>query len=248
MIEAVTRDAFLGGLLLLEQPSEGHRAGTDAVLLAAASLPLPGQAVFDLGAGVGSAGLAVALRAPGVTLTLVEIDAATAELARRNVVANGLEERVRVVVADVASAAPPLQAGQADLVMMNPPFHPAGTVRPSPLPGRSRAHQIDEGGDTVWMRRAASLLRPGGFIVVIHRADALMRLLRETEGRFGDVRIIPVMPRAGAAASRILLRGKKGSRAPLSILPPLVLHEADGSFTPPAQALHGGKATIAWEG
>jgi tRNA1(Val) A37 N6-methylase TrmN6 len=247
MIEAVTRDAFMGGRLLLEQPKEGHRAGTDAALLAAAALPLPGQCVFDLGAGVGAAGLAVALRVPGSDVTLIEIDGPTAELARRNVAANGLSDRVRIVVADVANPAPPLQAGQADLVLMNPPFHRAGTVRPSPQPRRSRAHQAEDGGEDIWMRRAASLLKPGGYVVMIHRADALARLLREAGGRFGDIRIIPVLPRRDGAASRILMRGKKGSRAPLSILPPLVLHEADGRFTLAAQALQAGEATIEWE-
>jgi tRNA1(Val) A37 N6-methylase TrmN6 len=246
MTAIVTRDAFMGGRLVLEQPKEGHRAGTDAALLAAAALPLPGQTVFDLGAGVGAAGLAVAMRVPGAAVTLVEIDPPTAELARRNAAANGLADRVSIAIADVGSAAPPLEAEQADLVMMNPPFHRLGTIRASPSPRRSLAHQAEQGGDASWMRRAASLLRPGGFVVVIHRADALARLLREAEGRFGDVRIMPVLPRTGEAAIRILLRGRKGSRAPLAILPPIVLHEADGRFTAAAQALHAGEATIEW--
>src|SRR6202049_2234336 len=79
-----TEDTFLGGQLRLRQPRSGHRAGHDAMLLAAATPARSGDHVVDLGAGVGAAGLAVAKRVAGVNLSLVEIDAALADLARGN--------------------------------------------------------------------------------------------------------------------------------------------------------------------
>src|SRR5215831_16512265 len=86
-----TEDAFLGGRLRLRQPKSGHRAGHDAMLLAAATSVRPGDRVVEFGAGVGAAGLALAKRANGaVALTLVEIEPQLAGLARDNAAANGL--------------------------------------------------------------------------------------------------------------------------------------------------------------
>ena len=90
------------------------------------------------------------------------------------------------------------------------------------------------------MRAASALLRPGGTVVVIQRADALEPLLAACAGRFGALELIPVYPKAEATAHRIILRGVKGSRAPIRIGPPLVVHENDGAFTARAAALHRG--------
>ena len=79
-----TDDAFLGGRLRLRQLKTGHRAGHDAMLLAAATSARPGNRVVDFGAGVGAAGLAVARRVEGIGLLLVEIDERLAGLARSN--------------------------------------------------------------------------------------------------------------------------------------------------------------------
>ncbi len=98
-----TEDAFLGGTLRLRQPKSGHRAGHDAMLLAAATPARPGDRVVDFGAGVGAAGLAVAKRVAGIKLVLVEIDERLAELARGNAVSNAIA--AETVVLDVTAAA-----------------------------------------------------------------------------------------------------------------------------------------------
>src|SRR5438105_8987545 len=87
--DGITEDAFLGGRLRLRQPRAGHRAGHDAVLLAAATAARAGDRVVDFGAGVGAAGLALASRVAGIDLKLVEIDPGLARLARDNAAANG---------------------------------------------------------------------------------------------------------------------------------------------------------------
>src|SRR5262245_64627827 len=84
MSSDLTEDAVLGGKLRLKQPTGGHRFGHDAILLAAACPARAGERVVDLGAGVGAAGLALALRVDGTKLVLVEIDAALAALAAEN--------------------------------------------------------------------------------------------------------------------------------------------------------------------
>src|SRR3954469_5471876 len=104
MIEVdVTEDAFLGGSLRLLQLRSGHRAGHDAMLLAAATAARAGDRVVDFGAGVGPAGLALARRVSGIDLVLVEIDADLAGLARGNAVANAIA--AETVVLDVTASA-----------------------------------------------------------------------------------------------------------------------------------------------
>jgi tRNA1(Val) A37 N6-methylase TrmN6 len=248
-VSAVTEGSFLGGRLTLMQPEKGHRAGTDAVLLAASAAPKPGETLFDLGAGIGAAGLAVAVRSPESRIFLVEIDEDVEKLARANIGRNGLGACAASLRADVT--APLAQEGLlrpsgAEHVIMNPPFHLAGTVRPPPSAYRAKAHIHDAEGDEAWIRCAHALLRPKGVLALIHRADALPRLLAALDRRFGDIRIKPVLPRADEPAIRILIRAVKESRGPLVLLPPLVLHATDGAFMPEAQALHRGETLIDW--
>ncbi len=91
-----------------------------------------------------------------------------------------------------------------------------------------------------WLRVAARLLRDGGTFTMIHRADRLGDVLEAMPARLGGVAVRPVQPQAGAAATRILVAARAGSRAALTLLPPFVLHEADGSFTPEAARVHRG--------
>jgi tRNA1(Val) A37 N6-methylase TrmN6 len=246
-----TTSPFLGGKLQLAQPAKGHRAGTDAALLAACVSPSRGETLFDLGAGVGAAGLAVAMRAPGTRVGLVEIDPEIEHLARVNIERNGLGGQATALLADVTARLPQadsaLAAASAEHVIMNPPFHLAGTVRVPPSDYRAKAHIHGEEGDEAWIRCAHALLRPRGVLAMIHRSDALPRLLASLDRRFGDIRVKPVLPRAHDPATRILIRAIRDNRAPFVLLPALVLHGADGSFTAQADALHRGETLIDWQ-
>lgn len=241
-------DQLLGGRLALFQAARGHRAGTDAVLLAAAA-PDPDGAFVDVGAGVGAAGLALALRAAAAHGILLEADPAAAALARRNCALNGVADRVAVAEADLFSRAGDRPAGpapeRAALVLTNPPFFLAGAVRPSPDAARSTAHVAGPRGHGDWLAAATALLAPGGRLVMIHRPEALPALLAACEGRLGGVAVRPVLAREGSDAVRLLLAGTKGSRAPLRLAPPFVLHGGDGAFTAEAEAVHRGEALLA---
>src|SRR6267378_6071706 len=105
-----TEDAFLDGRLRLRQPKSGHRAGHDAMLLAAATPARSGDRVVDFGAGVGAAGLAVAKRVAGITLVLVEFDEALAYLARGNAVSNAIA--ADVIALDVTSRSEERRVGK----------------------------------------------------------------------------------------------------------------------------------------
>ena len=238
-------DAFLGGILRLHQPPRGaHRAGTDAVLLARLLAPMPGERLCDVGAGTGAVGLACAALHPGTRPTLVERDPALAELARANAALNGID--ATVIEADVlAPAAERRAAGLLpdgfDLVLTNPPFFTEGSHRPSPHAGKATAHAFPEGGLDLWIRTCTAILRPGGRLGLINRADALPACLEALKGRHGGIAIRPIHARAETPAIRVLIAATRGSRAATSLLPPLVLHGSDPkTFTPEAEALHRG--------
>jgi tRNA1(Val) A37 N6-methylase TrmN6 len=229
----ITEDAVLGGRLRLRQPRRGHRVGHDAILLAAAAGGRVGEHAVDLGAGIGGAGLALAARATGIRVTLVEIDPALSALAAENARLNGLADRVRCVTVDVtappdAFAAAGLAPGSASRVMMNPPFSDPARQTVSPDPRRRLAHAA--GTDTLaqWIATAARLLATGGVLTMIWRADGLDAVLTELAAQFGGVAVLPVHPRADAPAIRILVRAVKGSSAPLALYPGLVLSEKSG--------------------
>jgi tRNA1(Val) A37 N6-methylase TrmN6 len=242
-----TTDAFLGGKLEVLQPADGgHRSGLEAVLLAASIEDGFQGALVDLGAGAGVAGLCVAGRVKGARVMLVDRDEVALAGARStlSLASNrSFAERVSVMVADVtASEADRAAAGLgrelADATICNPPFYKPGEATVSPAASRAGAHVMPDQGLETWVRTAASILRPEGRIVVIFRADGLADLLSALAGRFGGTAVLPIHPRAGSRAHRILVRATKGSRGRLSILPGFALHGTTGSsYLPEADAI-----------
>jgi len=246
--DALTDDAFLGGALQILQPRAGYRAGLDAVMLAAAVPADEARSVLDVGAGVGTAGLCLARRAPAARVTLLEKEPQLVRIAEENVQRNDLSARVSVVAGAVGLSA--LEARALGLseesfahVMANPPYHDAdaGTLAPDVL--KAGAHAMAEGELERWARFMARMAAPGGGLTIVHKAEALARLLAALDGRFGALKVLPLHPRSDAAAHRVIVQGVKGSRGPLTLLPGFVLHAADGQFTPEAQdILRGGAA------
>jgi tRNA1(Val) A37 N6-methylase TrmN6 len=234
-----TDDAILGGRLRLFQPRHGHRVGHDAVLLAAATGAQTNNQVVDLGAGVGAAGLALALRVSGAAVTLVERDAALMVLCVENIERNGLGARARAALLDVTAprelfAAAGLGLGSADRVMMNPPFNDPAQMNVSPDPQRSAAHAAATASLSDWIGAASWLLHSAGTLTMIWRADGLAEVLAALPPHFGGIAILPVYGRAGQSAIRVIVRASKARRSPFSLLPGLVLNDTDGH--PTAQA------------
>lgn len=241
----IVEDRLLDGRLLLRQPKRGHRAGSDAILLAAAIPDLGEGPLLDIGAGVGTIGLAAALAQPGLRVVLLERDPDLAALAAGNIGLNHLEERVSAVTGDIAGRAAALGLSPASFacVAMNPPFYPPREHKASPVPNRRAAH-VAEGALEPWLRAARRLLRPGGRIALIHRAEALAEVLDGLATGFGDVAIRPIHARADRAAIRIVVTAVLGSRKPATFLPAFVLNAPDGGFTPESEALHRGRAGL----
>ena len=250
----VTLDRFLGGKVAILQPRTGHRAGLDAALLQAAVPAGSTDTALDFGTGVGAVAFSIAARSPAMRVFGLEIDTGLLALANE---ANSLPENA-ALAGRVAFACLDLSHGHggrtaagiaerlADWVVMNPPFNQKRAMARSPDRRRRVAHEAEDTLLDAWCRTAAALLRPGGRIALIHRPEAIAEVLDALTGRFGDIRINPVHPRAGVPAGRILVRGERGSRAPLQLLPALVVHETDGQFTAEADAILRGNSDISF--
>lgn len=215
----LTRDAFLGGRVLAWQPVRGYRAGTDAVLLAAAAPVRAGESVLDAGCGVGVAALCLLARVPGARVAGVEIQPQMAALARRN---GG--EALEVLEGDLLAPPEALRARGFDHVITNPPFHDRARGVPAPEPSRERAM-----GESVplgeWLRAALARLRSGGRLTAVLPAERLGDALHALHERVGGPTILPVAAREGREASRAILLARKGGRAPTRLLAPLVMHQ-----------------------
>lgn len=255
---SLTDDAFLGDALAILQPAEGYRAGLDAVLLAAACGAMPGDGarVLDAGAGVGVAGLCVARRLADARVTLVEREPVLADLARRNVERNRLADRVQVIEMDIAAGGAGVhraRARTADIapgafthVIANPPYAVQGRGTRPPARLKSVSHQMPGGDLDAWFRFLATLAATDGLVTMIHRADALAILLDGLGQRFGGLRVLPLYPRAGSPSHRIIVQGRKGSRAPLMLLPGIPLHGEGNGFLPRIEAVLRHGAALDW--
>lgn len=225
-------DSYLDGRMRLLQPARGYRAGMDALLLAASVEAWAGAELMEVGCGAGGALIAAALRLPDVRFFGIEREPAMARLASENAARNGLAARVEIAEADLF-----VSKAVFDGVFCNPPFSEEGRGQ-APAPARRHAY-LTEASIDAWVRALADRLRGGAALTLLHRAERLPEILAALEGRLGGVEVLPVRPRRREPASRVLVRARKGSRAPFRLHGGLELHEGEG---------HSAAAAALWQG
>ncbi|MDQ0463604.1 tRNA1(Val) A37 N6-methylase TrmN6 [Caulobacter ginsengisoli] len=244
---SISEDGLMNGQLKLRQPARGYRAGLDAALLAAACDAGAGERVLEAGCGPGGALLAAAWRSPQARFVGMERDAEALDLARQNITLNGLEDRVEALAGDVQSPFKALNLPVFDKVMANPPFFDDPAALKAPDPAKTGAWMAD-GGLAAWTGFLVKAVREGGQILIIHRADRLADILGLLAPKAGSFRIRPIHPFAEAPAKRVLVQATKTGKAPLVLLPPLVLHDAEGGkHTARVEAILRGEAGLAWD-
>lgn len=239
----ITEDALLGGRIRVRQPLRGYRANVDTLLLASAVEAPQAARLLEAGCGVGAALLAVAARSANTRLVGIERDRNMAALARENVALNAMSERIEIVAGDALERSANL--GVFDGVFCNPPFDLEREGR-MPAPARRHAHIADAPIDA-WIAALADRLAGGAALTLIHRAAKAPAILAAFAGRLGGVELVPVRPRAQAPASRVIVRARKGSRAPFRLCPGLILHDDSGSkYAPAAEVLLRGEAQLSF--
>jgi tRNA1(Val) A37 N6-methylase TrmN6 len=227
----------LNGRVIVRQPETGFRAGLDAVMLAAA-VP-DGATALELGAGAGTASLCLAARLQDIAVTGLEIDADLVRLANDNAAANGMEKRVHFATANIF--APPLEFKREYAnVFLNPPFHGDGQA---PLNPRRALALMDDGTLPGWLESGLKRVVSGGCLTAILRADRLNEALAALP--LGGITALPLWPRSGEPAGRVLVQARKGSRASFRLLPGLALHDETGAYTPDADAILRGESALA---
>ena len=205
----------------------------------------PHELVLDIGCGSGAATLCLAARIALCRVAGLELQRELVRLASDNVELNGMSGRVSVMAGDLLHPPPRLSPGMFDHVMANPPYLERGRFTPAPNPAKAAATVEGDAGLADWVRFAIAMVRGKGTLTFVHRADRIDGLLSQLAGRTGEITIFPLWPAAGQPASRILVRARKQVATPARLLPGLVLHEADGRFTPAAEAiLRGGEALL----
>lgn len=231
----------------LLQPAKGFRTSLDSVMLAAACPVKAGEKVLDMGCGVGGAAFCVLTRVPGAQVTGVDVQADYVALARENIGLNAAEGRATFLHADIRDYRP---EALFDHVICNPPYMEAGHHTPSPEAGKALAnghltpHPSSPlegggvgGGLKDWIDAGFHALKAGGSLTIIHRADVTDKIIFALGKRFGAVEIIPLWPRVGQDAKRVIVRARKGRKSPATLHAGLVLHEENGDYTAAADAV-----------
>ena len=235
----------LGERLTLRQIPDGFKTSIDAVLLAAACPAKSGDCILDLGCGVGSAGLSVLTRVEGVNLTGIDVLPDHVSLARINAEINDLDARTTFVADDIRDFEPRFHGGDVfDHIICNPPYLNSGAHIQSPSAHKQLAIGLDPigiGEDAMdlkdWIDAAHRNLRSGGTLTIVNRADATDKIIREMGRKFGAIEIIPLWPKLSIKAKRVIIRGIKDRKSPSTIHPGVVLHSADGEYTPAAERI-----------
>ena len=220
----------------LLQAESGFRTSLDSVMVAAACPAEVGARVLDLGAGVGGASFCLLWRVEKSHVTGLEIQPSHVDLATKNIALNGAEGRVSFIKGDIRTWR---SENRFDHVICNPPYLDAGTYTRSASKERAKALGHDD--DTIsvqdWIDAAFHNLKPGGSLTMIHRADYTDKIILALGRKFGAIEIIPLYPKTGKEAVRVIVRAMKDRRTPAKILPAIILHKENGDYTEAADAI-----------
>ena len=229
-----TLDTLLGGRVRIFQPEAGYRVAIDPILLAAAVNAPECARILDAGCGTGAALFCVLTRFETANGVGLERQPDLAVLAQQGAVSNQLDNRARIIAGDLA-APPEDMAGPFDVVMTNPPYFEAGTI--PPCPNKAQENAESDLPLAQWIEACFKVLRQDGLFAIVHRAERLDDIIANLHGRSGAVTVVPLWPKAGSPAKRVIITARKGRRSPTLVHPGLVLHEENGDFTPAADAI-----------
>lgn len=229
---ALTEDTFFDGRIRVSQHRDGYRYSIDAVLLAHAALACPARTVLDLGTGCGIIPLILAFRNPRLHITAVEIQPELADLAARNIQANGYGDRITLWHQDLRALKRSAFPRPVDLVVSNPPYRRAASGRVNPHPQRAAArHEIYATLADV-AAAAGRVLELSGRFLVIYPAVRLVDLITGMrDNRIEPKRLRMVHSVAEGEGRLVVVEGIRGGRPGMTVMPPLVIYRAGHRYT-----------------
>jgi tRNA1(Val) A37 N6-methylase TrmN6 len=225
-------NTLFGGRVRVLQSRQGYRFSLDAILLGHFALGRVSGLIADLGTGCGILPIILA-RNPRVTkIVALEVQDDLARLASQNMALNGCQDRVAVMQADLRAACPGMGEATFDAVVANPPFYPEGAGRINPEQQQAIARHELHGTLEDFVAAAAFLLKPAGKFIAVFSAARVMDLLAFMRSRRIEPKAVQfIHPRGHEPATMVLAAGAKGAGVEATILPPLVVHAEDGSYT-----------------
>jgi len=230
----LTHDTLFKGLLVCKQYRSGYRFSIDAVLSAHFCRPEAHDTILDLGSGCGIIGLVLAFRYPSVTVTGIEIQSELVELAKKNIVDNGMQSRITIIEGNYRHTPDFIVAESYDLVVSNPPYGRQGKGRISGEQQRARArHEIDARLSDM-VQAAAYAVRNKGKVVIVYPAEQCISLIEEMKRRnIEPKRLQSVYSYPGDDdAILVLIEAVKNGGEDVRLLPPFYIHtEKNGPYS-----------------
>ncbi|WP_262691030.1 tRNA1(Val) (adenine(37)-N6)-methyltransferase [Kordiimonas aestuarii] len=233
--EAVSVDDFLGGAIKLIQPRDGYRVSMDTVMLAASVPAKAGDRIIEGGVGSAGAALCLAKRVPGTHVHGIDIQDDMLAFAERNIAYNQLGGQVTVSKGCITDLSGP--EATYDHVMVNPPYLANGKAIRPPVTNKGLAHMDSSAALKDWVRFCIYKVKNRGTVSIIYRADRVDEVIAQLYRRVGELKIMPLWPRFGAPAKRVIIQGRKGVHGTASILPGLALHGEVERYTREAEAI-----------
>lgn len=231
-------DQFLNGKIQLHQPVKGYRAGIDAVLLASIVNPCKNDRVLDVGAGVGAVMLCLAHRHPEAIISGLEIQPEMVELNQKNIILNHKSKHVSILQGNILNPPEVLPPNSFDHVVSNPPYFDYG------LTAQSIARHESEIDLVTWISACVRMVKPRGYLTLIHRADRLDEILCALKKKAGGIKIYPLWPSVTEPAKLVIVQARKSVKTPCELLPGLVLHQDNKDYTPQAESVFRGESGL----
>lgn len=226
-------------LKIIQNP-EKFCFGMDAVLLSGFAKVKPGETVLDLGTGTGIIPLLLSAKSEASHLTGLEIQAESADMARRSVAMNGLEDRIRIIEGDIKDASKQLGAAVYDVVTCNPPYMIGqhGLKNPD-MPKAIARHEVLCTFEDV-ARETARLLKPGGKFFLVHRPFRLAEIMGTLLSyKLEPKRMQLVYPFVDKEPNMVLLEASRGGNSRMTVEKPLIVYQKPGVYTSEIYDIYG---------
>lgn len=214
--------------------------GMDAVLLSGFAKVTMGENVLDLGTGTGIIPILLAAKTQGRHFTGLEIQDESADMARRSIAINKLEDKIDILIGDIKEASAIFGQASFDVVTSNPPYmnHSHGIINPSEAKAIARHEILCSLEDVV--REAARCLKPNGRFYLVHRPFRLVEIINTlSEFKLEAKRMKMVHPYVDKEPNMILIECVKGAKSMIKVEAPLIVYKEPNVYTDEIYDIYG---------